>query len=73
MHDGWMFGMGWTWLIGLVLVILVIWVVARMVARPDAGTAPDIDDAEQVLDRRFARGEIDEQEYMARKEALHRG
>jgi putative membrane protein len=68
-----MFGMGWTWLIGLVLVVLVIWAVARMAARPDARTGDGRDDAEQILERRFANGEIDEQEYRARKQALHGG
>jgi len=71
MHDGWMFGMGWTWLIGLVFLLLVIWIVARVFGRstPPVGRP---DSADEILERRFASGEIDEEEYRSRKAALHR-
>ncbi len=71
MHDGWMFGMGWTWLVGLVFLVLVIWIVARMFGSspPPVGRT---DSAEEILERRFASGEIDEAEYRSRKAALHR-
>ncbi|WP_254666379.1 SHOCT domain-containing protein [Humibacillus sp. DSM 29435] len=42
----------------------------RRPAGPDSGTTPGRS-AENVLDERFARGEIDEQEYHARRAVLH--
>jgi len=70
--DAWMdVRMGWTWLIGLVFLVVVIWIVARMFG----GSAPPggrTDSADEILERRFANGEIDEEEYRSRKAALHR-
>lgn len=80
-HDGWMSGhmdgsMGWGgWLVlglGLLLCLavvaaLVLWVVRSTSRRP---VEPP---ANAVLDDRFARGEIDEEEYLLRRRVLHPG
>ena len=29
MHDGWMFGMGWWWIVLLILVVGTVWAVLR--------------------------------------------
>ena len=72
MHDGWMFGMGWSWLVLLVLVGGAIWFAVRVGTRGGSRLDPPTREksAEEVLRERFARGEIDEQEYRARREAL---
>ena len=75
-HDG-----GWgpgTW-IAMGLMMLVFWgVVAFLVVyavrslgrrTPDSGTPPS-DPALRILDERFARGEIDADEYNQRRELL---
>jgi putative membrane protein len=73
-HDGG--GHWWAWLIGLgvlaLLVVLVIWAVARITqphvtAGPPARPRPSADD---VLAERLARGEISTDEYRERLAAL---
>ena len=67
-------GMGWgglwmiaVWLIPIVLVVLLLrWFNDRR-REPDSRNEPD---ARRILDARFARGEIDAEEYEAKKRAL---
>jgi putative membrane protein len=63
------FGHIWILFIQLVfwggLIALVVWAVRRF-------TAPRPDNALSILNERFARGEIDQQEYDTRKTALLR-
>jgi len=69
-------GHWWWWLIGLtvmvLLVVLVVMVVIRASApaHPAPPTASPRSSAEEVLAERFARGEIDEDEYRRRRDAL---
>jgi putative membrane protein len=75
-HDGW--SGGWLpMLLGMVAfwgvaVFAVLWIVRRPTARPTASDEPE-DDAEGILRRRFARGEIDDREYHVRLDALRGG
>jgi putative membrane protein len=68
---GWMAPlMGVSAVLWWVLVIAVVLAVLRWWRMPaDAGTTPR-QDARQVLDVRFARGEIDADEYAARRRAM---
>jgi len=57
--------------------VLVAGVVAVVIAVRNASgrpspPAPTADDAQRVLDRRFAAGEIDAEEYTSRTEVLRR-
>lgn len=59
------------------LIVLIVWLVSRLLpgsGRGDAassGPGPgQLESPEQVLDRLFAMGEIDEQTYRARRTAL---
>ncbi len=65
MHDalgmGW--GMGWTWIIGLIGILIAIIIVVRYNKRKDK-TSLDI------LNERLAKGEISEKEYKKTKEML---
>ena len=81
--DGWYMG-GWGmhdgvggWLGPLLMAVLLVavvalavWVVVRAsrgrAARPESGSGA----AERILEERFARGEIDEEEYRSRRAAL---
>ena len=83
-HDGWFFG-GWGGLLGfgvfILLVVLFVVLVGGLLrsgrpswqapaAPPMPPPPPAIDPALQILRERFARGEISEEEYAARKNAL---
>jgi putative membrane protein len=69
----WVF-MGLFW---IALIALIIWLVVKLLpgsngdqrATPDGGVAPS-ESPEQVLDRLFAVGEIDETTYRSRRTAL---
>lgn len=74
----WSNGMGWGWLF-MVLATVSFWaLVALAVVALFRGARSDTtprgrsegQDASQVLDQRFARGEIDADEYRARKDVL---
>jgi putative membrane protein len=62
----WMF-MGVFW---LVLFGLIIWAVVRLLPSRETGPGRDLDTPEEILDRRFARGEIDLEAYQAQRAAL---
>jgi putative membrane protein len=75
MGGGMMGGAAGMWLIGglgfLVLVVGTAAVVVLLLRRAGAPTAPSGDsDARTVLDLRFARGEIDAEEYRLRRGML---
>ncbi|HDJ86378.1 MAG TPA: SHOCT domain-containing protein [Gammaproteobacteria bacterium] len=68
-------GFGWMWIFPLIfLLVLVLFVVAllRGVRAPygDAHGAPPRETAHEILDRRFARGEISKAEYEEMKRTL---
>ena len=72
-------GMGWTGWLMMTLVMVAFWalVVYAVVAitRSDRPTRDKTEDEDplRILDRRFARGEIDEDEYHRRHGALETG
>ncbi len=65
---GW--GMGWWWIIGIIIIIAVIWFVARSMNQGAGSNQPTGKSALDVLNERYARGEIDEKEYQERKKNL---
>lgn len=73
MHPGWMAWGGAGATIGLVLVLLLLVGAGVLVARvllPHLGGAHSGDAAIEALRHRFASGEIDEAEYLARRTIL---
>jgi putative membrane protein len=65
-YGAWMF-MGLFW---LVLIAAVVWAVVRLLPVRRDGDARTVDSPEDILDRRFARGEIDLETYQAQRAAL---
>jgi putative membrane protein len=64
---GWLF-MGTFW---VALLALIVWLVVRLLPSADrAGDRGSVDSPEDILDRRFARGEIDDETYAAQRTAL---
>jgi putative membrane protein len=73
---GWWMAMGWLWMV--VFWGLIIWGIYALVNRDrgaqDAGTArPDtVEDPLRILERRYARGEIDHEQFEAMRARLTR-
>jgi len=65
-YGAWMV-MGLFW---LVLLGLIIWAVVRLLPDRRQDAPRDVDSPEEILDRRFARGEIDLEAYQAQRTAL---
>jgi putative membrane protein len=70
---GWGMGMGmcWWWIIGLIIVIAVVWMFVKGMSlsnRP--GNQPESKSALDILKERYARGEINKQEFEERKRDL---
>ena len=64
--------MGFGWLLGFVVVGVLVWAVVQATPRRgDATTTPSTRSAETILAERFARGEIEDDEYRRRLDALH--
>jgi putative membrane protein len=67
-----MFGAGFLgWAIALLIIVLVVLVLGRFF-RSDKKPSADTRDSLKILDDRFARGEISEQEYLKMREVLER-
>ncbi|MBS3740678.1 MAG: SHOCT domain-containing protein [Candidatus Cloacimonetes bacterium] len=64
---GW--GMGFTWLIGVILLIAIIWIAIKAMKQTGA-TGKSEKTALDILEERYAKGEIDKQEFEERKETL---
>ena len=68
-HGWWM---GWWWIVWVVVIAVIIWLVFRAAARPgdvrERRRTP-----EEILRERYARGEIDTEEYQHRLETLRGG
>ena len=73
MHgQGWGMGwiLGWNWIIGLVMLVLIIWLIVKLTNLGSASNQPHKNKALDILSERYARGEIDKQEYEERKTVL---
>ena len=72
--DGWTMGMGWGWVFGLVLlaglVLLVVVVVRAVSSGVHRDPVPGPGRAKEVLAERYARGEIDTEEFRERLRTL---
>jgi len=71
MMNGWMFGWMWVWpvLVLVSLVLLVLGVVWLAQGRAPGAVEPALS-GRRILDERFARGEIDDEEYRRRRAEL---
>jgi putative membrane protein len=66
-HDG---SWGILWMVmSWVAIVVLVWVVALAI-RPEAGGPKRHRDPKEILQARFARGEIDEAEYRSRLDVL---
>jgi putative membrane protein len=66
-HMAWM----WLWwIVGLALLVIVVWIVARRMR--SSAPPPSRESPEAILQRRYALGEIDHEEYEQRLTILRK-
>ena len=72
MYDGFGmgFGGGFMWIFWLIVILLVFWTVRAGTSRTD--DQPRHQSPRELLDERFARGDIEEEEYRRRRSELER-
>jgi len=63
-------GMGWWWLIGIAIFILVTWFIVKNVNIRNRPYFPGNKSAIDLLKERYAKGEIDKEEFEKRKKDL---
>ncbi|MCW8955973.1 MAG: SHOCT domain-containing protein [Gammaproteobacteria bacterium] len=70
-HDGWMiFGGGLMWLFWIVLIVLLV-MLFKSLFTTNTDTRPPAEDSPlTILKKRYARGEIDEDEFERRRKEL---
>lgn len=62
-------GMGWWWIIGITILVAVIWVIVNR-TNQQRSLQKNEQSAIDVLRDRYARGEIDKEEFEKRKKVL---
>ena len=60
-------GMGWWWIIGIVVLVAIIWPMFQRYNRNNNVPGESEKTALDILKERYARGEIDKQEFEERK------
>ena len=64
------FGGGFMWIFWILLIVILVWVV-RAMSGTGSGYNNNSDDSPlEILKKRYARGEIDEQEFERRRKEL---
>ena len=64
-------GMGWGWFIGLVVLVLIVLLIVRSLGPTTADKSTGAgESALDVLKKRYARGEIDKEEFEEKKKDL---
>lgn len=65
---GW--GMGWGWIIGLIILGITVWLIVKSINQNRASRDSSTKSAMDILKERYAKGEIDKEEYDERKKNL---
>jgi putative membrane protein len=66
---GW--GMGWWWIIGLIILVAVIWMVVKTLNKGNNLSSGSGKSALDILKERYARGEIDKEEFEEKKRSIN--
>lgn len=70
---GMMGGSGWWWfmpILGIIFLGLIIWAVVALIRGQGGPQSTGADSALEILKRRYARGDIDKEEYEQKKKDL---
>jgi len=65
---GW--GMGFGWLIGLIIIGMIIWLVVKFINQNNTSSSSYKKSALDILKERYARGEIGKEEFEEKKKAI---
>lgn len=68
--NGFMTGMGWYWIIGLIGITLFVWILMNTFNREKSEEHPGGKSAMDILRERYASGEIRKEEFMEKKSEL---
>ena len=63
-------GMGWWWILGIIALALIIWLVVRLSNQKPNANHPENKSPLDILKERYAKGEIDKEEFEERKKGL---
>ncbi len=67
--DHWMFG-GWIWVFWIAVLVGLVFLI-KWIVQQSSGTKPrDKEDALEILKKRYAKGEIDKEEFEQKKKDL---
>jgi putative membrane protein len=69
-HGMGFFGMGWGWLLILIIIGLIVWLVIKLTNQSPDNSEKKEETVLDILNKRYARGEIDKQEYEEKKKDL---
>jgi putative membrane protein len=65
------FGMGWWWIIGIILMAAIIWAIVHSSGQSNKlNNTANQKSALDILNERYARGEIEKEEYETKKRDL---
>ncbi len=67
---GWGFGMGWGWIIGLIIIVAIIWFISKSANQSNTSGRSVSKSALDILNERYARGEIDKNEFEKMKKDI---
>lgn len=70
-HDGFMGGMWYGWIFGLLILIVIGWVIVNQMNKNKQNTqSPPQESSLDILKRRYAKGEITKEEFERMKKDL---
>ena len=67
-NDG--MGIGWGWIVGLIVLIIIVWIIVSMLNRKQHSTVTAEKSPLDILKERYVRGEISKQEYEEKRKAV---
>lgn len=68
--NGMSWGMGFGWIIGIVVLVLIIWAITKGINANNNPSANEKKSALDILKERYAKGEIEKEEFEERKKNL---
>jgi len=67
---GMSWGMGFGWIIGLAVLIILVWLITKAVNSGNPSSPQQSKAALEILKQRYAKGEIDKEEFESKKRAI---